>query len=54
MSVTIKNGITPNISSGVTGIASTTPDSIAPGSHFGTYHLAANPNMYEIQRSNNR
>lgn len=53
MSVTIKNGITPDIKAGVTGIASTTPDSIAPGSHIGTYHLAANPNMFEVQRSNN-
>jgi len=53
MSVTIKNGITPDIRAGVTGIASTTPDSIAPGTHFGTYHIAANPNMFEVQRSNN-
>ena len=53
MSVTIKNGITPDITSGITGIASTTPDSIVPGSHFGTYHIAANPNMFELQRSNN-
>ena len=53
MSVTIKNGITPDIKEGITGIASTTPDSIAPGTHFGTYHLAANPNMFEIQRTNN-
>ena len=53
MSVTIKNGITPDINVGVTGIASTTPDSIAPGTHFGTYHLAANPNMFEVQRENN-
>ena len=53
MAVTIKNGITPNINVGQTGIASTTPDSISPGSHFGTYHLAANPNMFEVQRDNN-
>ena len=53
MSITIKNGITPDINVGVTGIASTTPDSIAPGTHFGTYHLAANPNMFEVQRENN-
>lgn len=53
MSVTIKNGITPDINQGITGIASTTPDSIAPGTHFGTYHIAANPNMFEIQRTNN-
>lgn len=53
MSVTIKNGITPDIKQGITGIASTTPDSIAPGTHFGTYHLAANPNMFEPQRENN-
>lgn len=53
MSVTIKNGITPDISVGVTGVASTTPDSILPGKPFGTYHLADNPNMFEIQRSNN-
>ena len=53
MSVTIKNGITPNITVGDTKIASTTPDSIAPGTPLSTYHLADNPNMYEIQRSNN-
>lgn len=53
MSVTIKNGITPNITSGVTGIASTTPDSVSPGTPFGTYHLADNPNLFEIQRENN-
>lgn len=53
MSVTIKNGITPDIRTGTTGIASTTPDSILPGKPFGTYHLADNPNMFELQRSNN-
>lgn len=53
MSVNIKNGITPDIKTGNTGIASTTPDSIVPGTHFGTYHIADNPNMFEIQRSNN-
>lgn len=52
MSVTIKNGITPEVKS-TTGIARTTPDSELPGSHFGTYHLAANPNFYEPQRTNN-
>lgn len=53
MAITIKNGITPDITQGSTKIASTTPDSIAPGTHIGTYHLAANPNMFEIQRANN-
>ena len=53
MSVTIKNGITPDIKQGVTGIASTTPDSILPGTHFGTYHIADHPAMFEPQRTNN-
>lgn len=53
MAITIKKGITPNIDTGDTGIASSTPDSIAPGTHIGTYHLAANPNFFEPSRTNN-
>ena len=32
---------------------STANDSSTPGAPYGTYHLADNPNLYEIQRSNN-
>jgi len=53
MSVTIKNGITPEINTGITGISSTTPDTVSPGTRLGTYHIADNPNMFEPQRSNN-
>ena len=52
MAVTIRNGINPSIDS-LTGVASTTPDSISPGVHIGTYHLADNTNFYEPQRTNN-
>ena len=52
MSVTIKNGITPTISSR-TKVSSTTPDSISPGVPIGTYHLSDNTNFYEPQRTNN-
>ena len=52
MAVTIKKGINSSVSS-VTGVGSTTPMSVSPGKEMGTYHLASNPNMFEIQRSNN-
>ena len=52
MSVTIKNGITPNINSR-TGVSSTTVDSLSPGTPIGTYHLSDNTNFYEPQRTNN-
>lgn len=52
MSVTIRKGINSTVSSR-TGVGSTTPMATSPGKEMGTYHLANNPNMFEIQRSNN-
>ena len=52
MSVTIRKGINSTVSS-VTGVGSTTPMATSPGKEMGTYHLANNPNLFEIQRANN-